>query len=471
MKSLTLFPDYSFLLKLCESLDEIKTFLKCSIGLYDFICIFNENKESISIYLNKREALILDGLIEEKSFSKSFDQNFWIALIDIKEYQIKINKKFFKVNIYNYENNISKLRFLLFLYLIDIFTIEINDICNILLKTKIIGFNNIELILIIDALLNNNANKDFFINFIKEIVFENLDNEFILFFSKNIKWDIKFIIIIASNIKISLSNIEFILLLINEIKNMKEVNFIIEDIQIKFIEFIANLKINSNDKNKKIIQIASKLIYISDKNCLMKGFLEEISQKFNLEILNKILIISLLDYKLTEITINNIILSSIKNSNFEFCELLEKTDFYNYFLKKLELFIIRDNELFLEEDSFNLKLLYNLYIRKFFQKNYNSLYEKKTISILEYISNRIINIKDISYNELICISKKNNRIELFSLLDGIDKSIYKKIIDFLEIAEIYNDFKTIQFSSLQKLLNFIENFKTINIEMEKKKQI
>jgi len=140
-------------------------------------------------------------------------------------------------------------------------------------------------------------------------------------------------------------------------------------------------------------------------------------------------------------------------------------------LKKLELFIIRDNELFLEEDSFNLKLLYNLYIRKFFQKNYNSLYEKKTISILEYISNRIINIKDISYNELICISKKNNRIELFSLLDGIDKSIYKKIIDFLEIAEIYNDFKTIQFSSLQKLLNFIENFKTINIEMEKKKQI
>ena len=312
MKSLTLFPDYSFLLKLCESLDEIKTFLKCSIGLYDFICIFNENKESISIYLNKREALILDGLIEEKSFSKSFDQNFWIALIDIKEYQIKINKKFFKVNIYNYENNISKLRFLLFLYLIDIFTIEINDICNILLKTKIIGFNNIELILIIDALLNNNANKDFFINFIKEIVFENLDNEFILFFSKNIKWDIKFIIIIASNIKISLSNIEFILLLINEIKNMKEVNFIIEDIQIKFIEFIANLKINSNDKNKKIIQIASKLIYISDKNCLMKGFLEEISQKFNLEILNKILIISLLDYKLTENTINNIILSSIK---------------------------------------------------------------------------------------------------------------------------------------------------------------
>ena len=138
-------------------------------------------------------------------------------------------------------------------------------------------------------------------------------------------------------------------------------------------------------------------------------------------------------------------------------------------MKKLELFIIRDNELFLEEDSFNLKLLYNLYIRKFFQKNYNSLYEKKTISILEYISNRIINIKDISYNELICISKKNNRIELFSLLDGIDKSIYKKIIDFLEIAEIYNDFKTIQFSSLQKLLNFIENFKTINIEMEKKK--
>ena len=75
-------------------------------------------------------------------------------------------------------------------------------------------------------------------------------------------------------------------------------------------------------------------------------------------------------------------------------------------MKKLELFIIRDNELFLEEDSFNLKLLYNLYIRKFFQKNYNSLYEKKTISILEYISNRIINIKDISYNELICISKK-----------------------------------------------------------------
>ena len=56
--SLKLFPDFSFLINMSDSLDKIKIILKCSNSLTDFIYLLNEKKEIISNYIEKMNFLI-----------------------------------------------------------------------------------------------------------------------------------------------------------------------------------------------------------------------------------------------------------------------------------------------------------------------------------------------------------------------------------------------------------------------------
>ena len=57
LHSLQLFPKYNFLFEIADSLYQIKTILKCSNSLTDFIYSLNENKNNIKQFFSKYEKM------------------------------------------------------------------------------------------------------------------------------------------------------------------------------------------------------------------------------------------------------------------------------------------------------------------------------------------------------------------------------------------------------------------------------
>jgi len=400
LHSLQLFPDYSFLIKMANCINDLKIILKCSIGLSDMISFINENKTYISESILKNKSLVFYDIIGQNSFSEPFNQNIYSTLNDIKQYEKKKGNKILISNInirLNMIRNITditiQIRILLFEYIIGTFNEE-EIIYNILSrKNKLIEFNNIELILLIDMLLNsenkNSNSLKYFIEFINKIEFGNINENFKYFFSKNIKWEIESYNLIITNIRISNANIEFIL-------------FLIDTLIMKSIE---------NNNFKTIYAI------------------------FN------------------------------KNENINLMNLLSK-------------YVIDDDELFIKEDSINLKLLNNLYDEKFFNQK-NNIYSETTITKLKNIFDRIINMKDLSYNNIIYFKYRINLLLLF------DKNYEMKIIEIVnkninfieEIIQRITDIKNnLHFSCSKKLPNqletLIDKFKSTKIKsMEMEIQI
>jgi len=429
-----LFPDYSFLIKLSKSLNDLKIILKHSFGLSDLIYLLNENKEYIMENLIDNKPLALTDFIDEKTFSEPFEQNIYLALNDIKKYEKKINKKIFKSNynelitiLKNKDDVTSQLRIILFAHQRKVF-LDKEIIYHILWEKNLKKLNDIELILVIDILLNNENKHSntfkYFIQYINEIKFENIDENFKLFFSKIIKWDIECYKLILLNIKKSQLILEFILFLIDKLsENLKGDEFIKEfnslnlEIEKQALEFINNNKNVSNN-------------YEMTKNIL--DYIFRIS--ININYFQRI-------YKLIYIS----------------------KDLYSIFLKILDKYIICDNEFFIEEDSFNIKLLYNLSNFNFFKRN-NSFYAVSTKNKLKKILNRIINV-DFSYNDIkaLIINDKILKISFKLLNEKIininnNKNIssneinkIKKKINFLfQINKIYESYQKIKLKIIEK---------------------
>ena len=142
LHSLQLFPDFSFLIKKIESINDLKIILKCSIGLFDMISIINENKEYIIGNIIKNKSLNFYEFIEEKTFSEPLDQNIYSVLNNIKEYEKKNNNKILGSNMNDRLNMIRnvkdikiQIRIILFEFLNENF-IEKEIIYNILSKKK-----------------------------------------------------------------------------------------------------------------------------------------------------------------------------------------------------------------------------------------------------------------------------------------------------------------------------------------------
>lgn len=274
LHSLQLFPDFSFLIKKAESINDLKIILKCSIGLFDMISIINENKEYIMGNIIKNKSLIFYEFIGEKTFSEPLDQNIYSVLNNIKEYEKKNKSKILESNmndrlnmIRNTKDIVIQIRILLFEFLIENF-IEKGIIYNILSKKKKLNeFNNFELILLIDMLLHNERKDSdsfkYFIEFINKIEFKIIDDNFKSFFSKNIKWDIEYYILIIKNTETSKSNNGFIL-------------FLIDTLIINSIKIYNFKKIYDNLYNKKdisgmrmLLNLLNKYI-ISDNDLFLK---------------------------------------------------------------------------------------------------------------------------------------------------------------------------------------------------------
>ena len=114
-------------------------------------------------------------------------------------------------------------------------------------------------------------------------------------------------------------------------------------------------------------------------------------------------------------------------------------------------------------------MLDNLYKKKYFELYNSSSYTIETIKKLENFGNNIIEMKNISYNQMISLKNKKAQLDIFSLVKK-EKLFQKKITDSLDnnisifeeiiknIKEILNDFQNLEFSSKDKLIDWINIF-------------
>ena len=94
--SVQLFPKFTFLLKMAHSLDKIELILRCSKDFVDFFYFLNEGKEFIIKYIDKDFNFRLDVFFDLKQAStQKFDEDFYLLLDSIKQFEIKCNKRFF----------------------------------------------------------------------------------------------------------------------------------------------------------------------------------------------------------------------------------------------------------------------------------------------------------------------------------------------------------------------------------------
>ena len=103
-KSLKLFPNYLFLIDKSDSLEQLKTILYCSSNLLDFIQSINAKKEYISKFIirNKEQnvsIINLNDFFNENDFGVEFNYNFYICLLEIKEYEIENKTKIIKYDL------------------------------------------------------------------------------------------------------------------------------------------------------------------------------------------------------------------------------------------------------------------------------------------------------------------------------------------------------------------------------------
>ena len=342
--TIQLYPEYSFLMSLSESLNELKIILKCSKNLSDLIYIINQNKIDISRLLKKdNKSIIIEEIFNlEMAFNESVDDNFYFLLNEIKEYEKKTNLKLF-YTIKNHKTDLLALikekyqdkifiNILIFLNIREELTME-NRIAMIgsssfihRIQVPILAknLNNVEIIEIIDIISNlpNDWIKkepEVSIFLMGTIKFIKLENEKEKSFFSKIKWDIFFddmkiylevINTLVSKLK-NIDNFDFVFIIIDKLiekennipKDKREIkendNYkkyhdeIIFSIKLLIEKYILLLKESKNEKNyraNKFIQITSKLIYLQFVYSISKNFLLSIIETIESELLNDIFI-------------------------------------------------------------------------------------------------------------------------------------------------------------------------------------
>ena len=369
-----------------------------------------------------------------------------------------------------------------------------------------------------DIILNDNKLnlielEDQPLNLISAIKFEKINKKLKPFFSK-IKWDKMFedlkvmgVIIIMLENKKNIYNFEYIFIILDKLiskekkqddkekiqeKNLnnelykKDIYIIIEKIIKIYILFLDSIKNEKNDNKIEFVQISSKLIYLYFKFEIKNDFLISIIDKIESELLNDIFISTLDNYEISDFNFKNLITVTIQKEKFEklYNVILKNNKFSTKFENVLKEFVINDDiEQLLDKNNINYLLLSNLYKLNFLKSNPQSPYTKETITKLRNISNKIINIENISLKEMELLLNDKERIIFFPLLnvnEYLNKNI-NKIKDILKIKEsheflILNDFEKMNFSGQKKLIDCIKiffeklenNVISWNIRLEKK---
>ena len=480
LNSLRLFPNYSSVINNTNSLDKLKVILKCSKNLPDFIYSVDSNKEFISKYMKSdiKNLKLNDFFDLEKEFNQKFEENFYFALNNIREFETKIDAKILVLDNkqLNYENfkNIPKIyifiKILIFSYLIgqkisSIYLYNIlKDLMN--LDNELSKYlTNCELIEIIDILFNETSSNENILNnnsikknecmgiitlLFKSIKFKNINKELIPFFSK-INWDIIceedkiysiILIVIVSYIEY-IHQFEFILVILEKLfVKEKKINvkkdenkyhrliiFTLNKLLEKYLLIVDN--IIKNDQKEEIIQITSKLIYLKYKYQIKNEFVISLTSKIETDLLNDILISTFDNFDLQEHDLNEIIKVLIQRGKFGkiYNDLLINNKFFSKFENLLNNNIIKDDiEQFIDKNNFNNLLLINLYEKKFFKLYKDSSYAKRTIEQLKKIKNSIIDMKNISFKQIEFLLNSEEQIKIFALIDNepVDINIIRK---------------------------------------------
>ena len=197
--SVQLFPKFTPLLEMANSFDKIKSILKCSKDLTDFVYFINEKKELILKYIDEKKCLRIEDFFDLKfAFEQQFDEDYYLALNNIEEFEIKFKKRFFNLDmIYQlfFFNN-RNIKPIIFNWIIGekefLLKFPIKDFLYLIEKgkKKMIYINNFETIQIIDMLSNFTEEIDekyfgfTFIVLFNNIKFEELNEKIKPIFSK-----------------------------------------------------------------------------------------------------------------------------------------------------------------------------------------------------------------------------------------------------------------------------------------------
>ena len=509
--SVQVFPKFAPLLTLANSFDIIKSILKCSKDLRDFIYFINEEKELILKYIDEKNCLRIEDFFDLKwAFTQQFDEDYYLVLNNIREFEIKFKKKFFVLDVVvefslKYEN----IKSMIFIWRME--EKEKKLLYNIISKHKFskyihawmeeMNYNNFEIIEIIDELTNyvkiiDINNIEPFIILLQGIRFEKLNKKMKPFFSKilnNIfKKTIKdsfekcFMDIVKNKVNDlkKIDDLEYICICTDKLiekekeketeiekEKGKEKDLNINENWIELIVIISNkyLTLLNEIKNEEIenenefAEITSKLIYLNYKYGIKKEPL--FSDKIGTKLLNNIYIIFLDKYVISDLFFEKLIIDLITKRKFGiiYNKLVGK-EYISKFKKLLNKSIIEFDELF-EENNFNILLLDIAYKNKFFESFKISSYTKNTIEKLKTIGNRIININNISLNQMEFLLKEKNLINFFSLIDepfkdNINENLQKNISEIKSIIQIENldeiEHQKLKFSSRNEIVDSIE---------------
>ena len=185
---LELYPKYSFLIDISESIKEIKIILKCSKNFCDLIDIINEKKNKISELLKNDKETIMIESYKIKDFYKVFDEKLYSTLNSINVFEKKSKIKLFDMVVgeylakplFNFQSLFEFCNFALILYLRNI--INFIEFWELFLNRKILGvvhLENFPKIIFLNALLENYSkigeNKLIKLSFISSIIGSNLE--------------------------------------------------------------------------------------------------------------------------------------------------------------------------------------------------------------------------------------------------------------------------------------------------------
>ena len=234
---------------------------------------------------------------------------------------------------------------------------------------------------------------------------------------------------------------------------------------IKYLTLLNEIKNGEIENENEFAEITSKLIYLNYKYGIKKEPL--FSDKIGIKLLNTIYIIFLDKYAISDLFFEKLIIGLITKGKFGiiYNKLIEMK-YFSRFEKLLNKSIIEFDELF-EENNFNVLLLDIAFKNKFFESFKISSYTKNTIEKLKTIGNRIININNISLNQMEFLLKEKNLIDFFSLIDepfkdnineNLQKNIskIKSIIKIENLDEIEYQKLKLKFSSKNEIVNSIK---------------
>ena len=410
--SVQLFPKFEFLIEISNSFDKIKSILKCSNDLVDFIYFLNEEKEFIIKYIDKKNCLRIDDFFYSSEFIQIFDEDFYLVLDNLKQFEIKCNKNFldFHPKILDFIFERRNIESIIFVWMIgekqkclkfDIFKYVFKKLKAI---KNINSLNNFVIIEAIDILLNMKGEMIEQIIFLfKSIKFEKLNEKIKPFFSKmmnnivnnyleNPKYYKVLIHDLIKEIKEKvnafkrLDIFEYIFICIDKFidkeKNLKEFNIeggdiidLINIISNKYLSLLNEIKNENVENEKGFFDITSKLIYLNYKFNIENEFL--FKANIQLELLNDIYTHFLNKYEVSDLYFEKLISGLLKKGKLgKLYNVLITKKYFSKFENLLNKFIIEYDDL-ISKIYYNLLLVDNLKKKNFLNRLKHLLIPKK----------------------------------------------------------------------------------------------